>query len=113
MQIKILLEEDLRGYKNYQVVYIKDGKIVEEMPTKIEGNYIVFETTHLSEYGIIANNNEKVEETQKPQTDNKETQEEANKTQNPQTGDNVVVFGIIFVVAVLGLAISNIISKKK
>ena len=112
MQIKILLEEDLRGYKNYQVVYIKDGKIVEEMPTKIEGNYIVFETTHLSEYGIIANNNEKVEETQKPQTDNKETQEEANKTQNPQTGDNVVVFGIIFVVAVLGLAISTIISKK-
>ena len=112
MQIKILLEEDLRGYKNYQVVYIKDGKIVEEMPTKIEGNYIVFETTHLSEYGIVANNNEKVEEAQKPQTDNKETQEEANKTQNPQTGDNVVVFGIIFVVAVLGLAISTIISKK-
>ena len=107
MQIRILLEEDLRGYKNYQVVYIKDGKIVEEMPTKIEGNYIVFETTHLSEYGIIANNNEKVEEAQKPQTDNKETQEEANKTQNPQTGDNVVVFGIIFVVAVLGLAIST------
>ena len=113
MQIRILLEESLRGYDKYQVVYIKDGKIVEEMPTKIEGNYIVFETTHLSEYGIIANNNEKVEETQKPQTDNKETQEEANKTQNPQTGDNVVVFGIIFVVAVLGLAISTIISKKK
>ena len=91
----------------YQVVYIKDGKIVEEKPTKIDGNYIIFETTHLSEYGIIANNNEKVEETQKPQTDNKETQEEANKTQNPQTGDNVVVFGIIFVVAVLGLTIST------
>ena len=112
MQIRILLEESLRGYDKYQVVYIKDGKIVEEMPTKIEGNYIVFETTHLSEYGIVANNNEKVEEAQKPQTDNKETQEEANKTQNPQTGDNVVVFGIIFVVAVLGLAISTIISKK-
>ena len=107
MQIRILLEEDLRGYKNYQVVYIKDGKIVEEMPTKIEGNYIVFETTHLSEYGIIANNNEKVEETQKPQTDNKETQGVANKIQNPQTGDNVLVFGIIFVVAVLGLTIST------
>ena len=112
MQIRILLEESLRGYDKYQVVYIKDGKIVEEKPTKIDGNYIIFETTHLSEYGIIANNNEKVEETQKPQTDNKETQEEANKTQNPQTGDNVVVFGIIFVVAVLGLTISTIISKK-
>ena len=107
MQIRILLEESLRGYDKYQVVYIKDGKIVEEMPTKIEGNYIVFETTHLSEYGIIANNNEKVEETQKPQTDNKETQGVANKIQNPQTGDNVLVFGIIFVVAVLGLTIST------
>ena len=81
-------------------MYIKDGKIVEEMPTKIEGNYIVFETTHLSEYGIVASNNEK-------------TQGAVDKTQNPQTGDNVVVFGIIFVVAVLGLAISTIISKKK
>ena len=113
MQIRILLEESLRGYDKYQVVYIKDGKIVEEKPTKIEGNYIVFETTHLSEYGIVANNNEKVEEAQKPQTDNKETQEEANKTQNPQTGDNVVVFGIMATVATLGLAVSTIILKKR
>ena len=113
MQIRMLLEENLRGYDKYQVVYIKDGKIVEEKPTKIEGNYIVFETTHLSEYGIVANNNEKVEEAQKPQTDNKETQEEANKTQNPQTGDNVVVFGIMATVATLGLAVSTIILKKR
>ena len=26
MQIRILLEESLRGYDKYQVVYIKDGK---------------------------------------------------------------------------------------
>ena len=100
MQIRILLEESLRGYDKYQVVYIKDGKIVEEKPTKIDGNYIIFETDHLSEYGIIASNNEK-------------TQGAVDKTQNPQTGDNVLAFGIIFVVAVLGLAISTIISKKK
>ena len=99
MQIRILLEESLRGYDKYQVVYIKDGKIVEEKPTKIDGNYIIFETDHLSEYGIIASNNEK-------------TQGAVDKTQNPQTGDNVLAFGIIFVVAVLGLAISTIISKK-
>ena len=30
MQIRMLLEENLRGYDKYQVVYIKDGKIVEE-----------------------------------------------------------------------------------
>ena len=65
MQIRMLLEENLRGYDKYQVVYIKDGKIVEEKPTKIDGNYIIFETDHLSEYGIIATNNEEtVDKTQ-------------------------------------------------
>ena len=100
MQIRILLEESLRGYDKYQVVYIKDGKIVEEMPTKIEGNYIVFETDHLSEYGIIASNNEK-------------TQGAVDKTQNPQTGDNIIIFSVILAIAVIGLTVSIIITKKK
>ena len=100
MQIRILLEESLRGYDKYQVVYIKDGKIVEEKPTKVDGNYIIFETDHLSEYGIIASNNEK-------------TQGAVDKTQNPQTGDNVLAFGIMATVATLGLAVSTIILKKR
>ena len=92
MQIRILLEESLRGYDNYQVVYIKDGKIVEKMPTKIDGNYIVFETDHLSEYGIIATNNAAV--------------------QNPQTSDNILNNVIIFAIAIAGLALS-IVTKNK
>ena len=100
MQIRILLEESLRGYDKYQVVYIKDGKIVEEKPTKIDGNYIIFETDHLSEYGIIASNNEK-------------TQGAVDKTQNPQTGDNIIIFSVILAIAVIGLTVSIIITKKK
>ena len=63
-------------------------------------NYIIFETDHLSEYGIIASNNEK-------------TQGAVDKTQNPQTGDNVLAFGIMATVATLGLAVSTIILKKR
>ena len=70
----------------------------------------------------------KPQEQQKPQEDNKpqeqdktenntpQQQENSNKKEdnstNPQTGDNVLTFGIIFAIATLGLA-STIISKKK
>ena len=104
MQIRMLLEENLRGYDKYQVVYIKDGKIVEEKPTKIDGNYIIFETDHLSEYGIIATNNEETVD---------KTQGTVNKTQNPQTGDNIIIFSVILAIAVVGLTVSIIITKKK
>ena len=69
-----------------------------------------------------------IKEEQKPQEDNKpqeqdktenntpQQQENSNKKEdnstNPQTGDNVLTFGIIFAIATLGLA-STIISKKK
>lgn len=94
MQIRMLLDESLRGYSNYQVVYIKDGKIAEKMPTKIDGNYIVFETTHLSEYGILANN------------------EKANGTPSPKTGDHTMMLYALLALAVSGLAGSVIGSKK-
>ena len=106
-----MLNREIKRGGNY---HVRVSNVTEENRKYIENNINVEKIGYEKEigYGIIANNNEKVEETQKPQTDNKETQEEANKTQNPQTGDNVLAFGIIFVVAVLGLAISTIISKK-
>ena len=54
MTIKIKLPSDLKGFDKYQVVYVKDGKIEETIETKIEGDYLIFNTTHLSEYGIVA-----------------------------------------------------------
>lgn len=54
MKIKIALPEDLKDYGKYEVVYISDGEIKETIPATVEDGYIVFEATHLSQYGIIA-----------------------------------------------------------
>ena len=54
MKIKIALPEDLKDYDKYEVVYISDGEIRETIPATVEDGYIVFEATHLSQYGIVA-----------------------------------------------------------
>lgn len=86
MKIKIALPEELKGYNKYEVVYILDGEIKETLPATIEEGYLVFETTHLSEYGVIAEN-------VKEETIN-----------NPKTGDNIGIAIALFTIATLGLA---------
>ena len=56
MKIKIALPEALKGYDKYETVYILNDEIKETMPAEAENGYIVFETNHLSQYGIIATN---------------------------------------------------------
>ena len=87
MKIRIALPEDLKGYEKYEVVYIKDNQIQETIPATIEGGYIVFETSHLSEYGIVAT---------KKSTNNNIT--------NPKTGDNVVLYVISSIISIIGIA---------
>lgn len=86
MKIKIALPEELKGYNKYEVVYILDGKIKETLPATVEEGYLVFKTTHLSEYGVIAEN-------VKEETIN-----------NPKTGDNIGIAIALFTIATLGLA---------
>ncbi len=53
--IKIKLDSDIDSYENYQIIYVNDdGEIKEYIDGVIEDGYIVFETTHLSQYGVIA-----------------------------------------------------------
>ena len=60
--IKIKINEDDEVYDNYQIIYVsKDGEIKEYLEGRVEDGYIVFETTHLSKYGIIGKNNPKEE----------------------------------------------------
>ena len=56
MKIRIVLPEDLKGYDKYEVVYIVNDEIKETLPAAVENGYIVFETNHLSQYGIIGTN---------------------------------------------------------
>ena len=54
--IKIKLDNNIDNYENYQIIYVNDnGKVEEYIDGRIEGEYIVFNTSHLSQYGIIAN----------------------------------------------------------
>ena len=76
MKIKVALPNDLKGYKKYEVVYISNDEIKETIPATVKDGYIVFETSHLSEYGIIV---------------------EDKNINNPNTIDNIVFYMILFV----------------
>ncbi len=53
MTIKLKVAADLPKHDVYKVVYVKDDKIVETMEGKVDGDYLVFKTSHLSEYGVV------------------------------------------------------------
>ncbi len=54
--IKIKIDGPKEKYENYQIIYVNDkGEITEYIDGTLEDDYIVFETTHLSQYGVIAN----------------------------------------------------------
>ena len=54
--IKIKLDNDDQEYENYQIIYVNDdGDIEEYIDGVVEDGYIVFKTTHLSQYGVVAN----------------------------------------------------------
>ena len=92
MKIKISLPENLKGYKEYKVVYITNDEIKETIPATIEDEYLVFETSHLSHYGIVA--------TEKTSNTN---------VANPKTSDNIIIYFIISSVSLTSL----IVLKKK
>ena len=92
MIIRIALPENLKGYKNYKVVYISNGEIKETIPASVEDGYITFETSHLSEYGIIATEKENVV--------------------NPETGDNIMVYMILGIISTISIVVLNIKRKE-
>ena len=125
MKIKIALPDELKGYNKYEVVYILNNKIKETIPATVENGYIVFETTHLSEYGIIAKNVEQENNTESTDTPKDNEQKEntnstnnisKKETSNPKTGDNIITNIILFVgaiIAIVSLAIVNKNRKRK
>ena len=93
MKIRIVLPEDLKGYNNYKVVYILNDEIKETIPAIIEDGYIVFETSHLSQYGIVATSNEIVE--------------------NPKTSDNIVLYLATSILSIMGFVGASVFIYKK
>ena len=101
MKIRIALPEDLKGFNKYEVVYISNDEIKETIPATVEDGYIIFETSHLSQYGIIATNVEG------------KTEQTKNETNNPKTGDNVIVYAVLFAIAILGIITLAIVNTKR
>ena len=52
--IKIKLDEGYDKYTDFKVIYVNDDEIKEYIDATIVDGYLVFETSHLSQYGIVA-----------------------------------------------------------
>ena len=129
MKIRIALPEDLKGYDKYEVVYIVNDEIKETLTAAVENGYIVFETNHLSQYGIIATNtgngttspntgdttSPKTGETTSPNTGNGTTSPKTGDTTSPKTGDtsNIVLWAALLFISCGALAGTLVIDKKK
>ena len=129
MKIRIALPEDLKGYDKYKVVYIVNDEIKETLPAAVENGYIVFETNHLSQYGIIATNtgngttspntgdttSPKTGETTSPNTGNGTKSPKTGDTTSPKTGDNsnIVLWAALLFISCGALAGTLVIDKKK
>ena len=101
MKIRITLPEDLKGFNKYEVVYISNDKIKETIPATVKDGYIVFETSHLSQYGIIATNVEG------------KTEQTKNETNNPKTGDNITTSIMLFVFSITTIGTLKVVNRKK
>lgn len=51
--VRVLLPESLRGVNDLQVIYLTDDGKIEVFETKVDGNYLIYTTTHFSEFLII------------------------------------------------------------
>lgn len=106
MKIRVALPEDLKGFNKYEVVYISDNEIKETLPATVEDGYIVFETSHLSQYGIIATSVEEGDNT-------KTTSISKNETNNPKTGDNITTSVMLFVASIATIGTLTVVNRKK
>lgn len=127
MKIKFELPEELKGYDFYEIVYVsRNQEIKERIPATVKDGYIYFETTHLSQYGVVAKNNSQETpggngeiittpdnsgnntEVTTPDNNGSDTEvttpssSEAN-TGNPDAGDNTAMYLGLGLVALLGV----------
>lgn len=126
MTIKVELPEELKDYDSYEIVYVSDKQIKERIPATVKDGYIYFETTHLSQYGIVAKNNSQEtpggngeivttpdnsgNDTEVTTPDNNDNDTEAttpsaseDNTGNPDAGDNTAMYLALGFAALLGV----------
>lgn len=127
MKIRIALPEELKGYNNYSIVYILNDEIKETIPATLQDGYIVFETTHLSEYGIIAtntnstpgnledNSNKNGDKKTKAENDKSTSNATDTKSTSPKTGNEGMLILLLAILLISGGTVTEllILSGKK
>ena len=127
MKIRIALPEELKGYNTYSVVYILNNEIKETIPATLQDGYIVFETTHLSEYGIIAtntnstpgnsedNSNKNGDKKTKAENDKSTSNATDTKSTSPKTGNEDMLILLLAILLISGGTVTEllILSGKK
>ena len=126
MTVKIPMNDHLKGYKYYQAVYL--GEELERFDAVAEGDFLVFETTHLSQYAILGSNTpfETSEKPTDPTTPTDPTDptdpakpeqpgKPSEKTESPQTGDNSNMFLLVALLFASGgvLTVLGVTDKRK
>lgn len=127
MKIRIALPEELKGYNTYSVVYILNNEIKETIPATLQDGYIVFETTHLSEYGIVAtntdltpgnsedNSNKNGNKNTKADNDKSTSNATETKSTSPKTGNESMFILLLAILLISGGTVTEllILSGKK
>lgn len=127
MKIRIALPEELKGYNTYSVVYILNDEIKETIPATLQDGYIVFETTHLSEYGIVAtntnstpgnsedNSNKNGDKKTKAKNDKSTSNATDTKSTSPKTGNESMLIFLLAILLISGGTVTEllILSGKK
>lgn len=120
MKIRIALPEELKGYNTYSVVYILNDEIKETIPATLQDGYIVFETTHLSEYGIVATNTNSTpgnSEDNSNKNGNKKTKAEngkstsnatETKSTSPKTGSDGMLILLLAILLISGGTVTEL-----
>lgn len=90
-------------YDMYKVGYINNGNVVEEIDATYDNGYVVFTTTHLSKYAVYGKN----------KSINASEVSQVEKEKNPETLDNVEIYGIMLILGCITLIGSTVFYRKK
>lgn len=91
-EVRIRLTEDLKKYENYKIVFVDDeGKVVSTHTVRIDGDYLVVELNHFSNYVLTG----------------------TKIVENPDTSDNILLSIGLGTLSVLGLLGSAVVLNKK
>ena len=99
LTFKIKLTEEMKKYNSFKLVCIDNEVIGDKdvVTLKIEGDYLVGNLYHLSNYVLVGSN----------------VQENGNNSINPQTGDTIVITASLFTISLVGIVIMIRLNGKK